>query len=178
MKVRAIDKTIQDILTSDYYKIPRFQRPYSWDNENITEFWNDTIANRTRDEEDYFIGAIVVYDDKYGFKGGVDGQQRMTTIVILLSALREAFKSEGFNNLSQGIQNIIERKNINNENQFVLSTESSYPFFQEKILKFSEAELDMPIGPEEKNIENAYQYFLSQISNTIKSLQENRQSPS
>ena len=31
MKIRSIDKDIKDILESGFYRIPRFQRPYSWD---------------------------------------------------------------------------------------------------------------------------------------------------
>lgn len=46
MKIRAIDKDVKDILTSNYYKIPRFQRPYSWEAEHIIDFWNDTIVKR------------------------------------------------------------------------------------------------------------------------------------
>jgi uncharacterized protein with ParB-like and HNH nuclease domain len=43
MKIRSIDKDIRDILESGFYRIPRFQRPYSWDRENIEDFWNDVI---------------------------------------------------------------------------------------------------------------------------------------
>ena len=54
MKIRSIDKDIKDILESGFYRIPRFQRPYSWDRENIEDFWNDVIINA---DADYFIGG-------------------------------------------------------------------------------------------------------------------------
>src|SRR4030042_5126815 len=106
MKVKAIDKQIHEIFTSYFYLIPRFQRPYSWDDDNIIEFWEDIIVD-THPEEDYFIGAIVVYENN-GFKGIVDGQQRLTTIIILLCALRDTFKDNNINDYSEGVQSLIE----------------------------------------------------------------------
>ena len=38
MKINSFDKDVQNLLGSAYYIIPRFQRPYSWDKENIIEF--------------------------------------------------------------------------------------------------------------------------------------------
>jgi uncharacterized protein with ParB-like and HNH nuclease domain len=40
MKIESRDLDIRTMLSSGYYKIPRFQRPYSWDSENIQEFWD------------------------------------------------------------------------------------------------------------------------------------------
>ena len=58
MKITCIDKEIKNVFETGYYHIPRFQRPYSWEKEQILEFWNDTIKES---EADYFIGSIVVY---------------------------------------------------------------------------------------------------------------------
>jgi len=44
----------QDVLESGFYRIPRFQRPYSWDRENIEDFWKDVVINS---DADYFIGS-------------------------------------------------------------------------------------------------------------------------
>lgn len=69
--------------------IPRFQRPYSWKNDNFEDLWNDIIS--LEDEEVHFIGTIIRYQGKnkkaYYI---VDGQQRLTTISILLAAIRDA----------------------------------------------------------------------------------------
>lgn len=63
MKIESIDQDIRTLLSSGYYKIPRFQRPYSWDRENIQEFWDDIVRDNP---SDYFIGSMVVYrDGKY-----------------------------------------------------------------------------------------------------------------
>jgi uncharacterized protein with ParB-like and HNH nuclease domain len=88
VKIESKDTDVESLLAGSYFHIPRFQRPYSWDDENINEFWNDVVVNQT---EDYFIGSMVVYKkDKQQF-GVVDGQQRLTTITILLCVLRDYF---------------------------------------------------------------------------------------
>src|SRR4030042_6233456 len=122
MKINSIDRDLRELLNSAFYIIPRFQRPYSWDKENVQDFWNDAIANR---EDDYFIGSFVVYkigEDSFGI---VDGQQRITTITMLLCAIRDAFLVNGFVDLSEGMHGLIERKDINNRINYVLQTETS-----------------------------------------------------
>ena len=90
MKIRSIDKEIKDILESGYYRIPRFQRPYSWDRENLEDFWNDVIVDS---DSDYFIGSMVVFKSQHSdVFGVVDGQQRLTTITVMLAAVRNALK--------------------------------------------------------------------------------------
>lgn len=86
MKITCIDKEIRKVFETGYYAIPRFQRPYSWEKDHISEFWNDSIVEN---ETDYFIGSIVVYKQDDETFGIVDGQQRLTTITMILSALRD-----------------------------------------------------------------------------------------
>jgi uncharacterized protein with ParB-like and HNH nuclease domain len=45
----------------------------------------------------------------------VDGQQRLTTITLLLCAIRNAFQKEGFRNLANGINSLIERTDISDK---------------------------------------------------------------
>ena len=87
MKITCVDKNIKDILETGYYVIPRFQRPYLWDRDNVEEFWNDAVVEA---EGEQFIGSIVVYRAKEGKLGIVDGQQRLTTVTMILCALRNA----------------------------------------------------------------------------------------
>lgn len=132
MKITCMDKDVGQILKESYYKIPRFQRPYSWDRTNAEDFWNDAIKEN---DAQYFIGNFVVYDDKTAM-GVVDGQQRLTTITLLLCALRNAFQSEGFQELAKGLHGLIERRDISDKLYYVVQTETSYPYFQEHIQEF------------------------------------------
>jgi hypothetical protein len=44
MKITCLDKQVGKLLAESFYRIPRFQRPYSWDRTNIEEFWNDAVV--------------------------------------------------------------------------------------------------------------------------------------
>src|SRR5262249_31922012 len=76
MKIESTDQDIRNLLSSGYYLIPRFQRPYSWTRENIQEFWDDIVRDRPID---YFIGSMVAFKEGNQRYGVVDGQQRLTT---------------------------------------------------------------------------------------------------
>ena len=141
------------VMSSGYYRIPRFQRPYSWTRENIQDFWDDVVKE---EPESYFIGSMVTFKSGSQRYGVVDGQQRLTTITILLAVLRNRLNKLGFVDLAKGIQNQIERKNIDNKPEYILTTESSYPFFQEYILKFGEPELEVQEMREEANLRSAF----------------------
>lgn len=154
MKIESTDQDIRTLLSSGYYRVPRFQRPYSWDRENIQEFWTDIV---TDSPTDYFIGSMVVYKESNQRFGIVDGQQRLTTITIFLAVLRNQLAAAEHADLAAGLQSLIERKNIDNREEFVLSTETSYPFFQHKIQKWEGAEIKVQDLQEEITIRGAFE---------------------
>lgn len=121
MKIEANDKEIQDIFSSGYFKIPRFQRPYSWEKDEVENFWEDITKNK---DENYFIGSMVVFQSVKPYFGIVDGQQRLTTITIILSVIRDSFIKLEQENLAKGIHKYIEKANVDNENEFILNAET------------------------------------------------------
>jgi Protein of unknown function DUF262/Protein of unknown function (DUF1524) len=157
MKIESTDQDLRTMLSSAYYKIPRFQRPYSWDRENIHP-------------QDYFIGSMVVYKDGKQRYGVVDGQQRLTTITILLSVLRNTLAGVGLNDLAEGVHGLIERKNIDNKPEFIISTESSYPFFQDRIQKWGAATINVDLLKEESTLQSAHAQLSELVSEAVKSL--------
>jgi uncharacterized protein with ParB-like and HNH nuclease domain len=164
MKITCLDKQVGQFLKESFYRIPRFQRPYSWDRTNIEEFWNDAVVEN---EAQYFIGNFVVYDDKAAM-GVVDGQQRLTTITLLLCALRNAFAREGFSNLAKGIHGLIERRDISDQLFYVLQTETSYPYFQEHIQKFGgKPGVPVDAGPEEQLLKQAFEFFQNNVDEVV-----------
>jgi uncharacterized protein with ParB-like and HNH nuclease domain len=167
MKIESTDQDLRTMLSSAYYKIPRFQRPYSWDRENIQEFWEDVIQGNP---QDYFIGSMVVYKDGKQRYGVVDGQQRLTTITIVLSVLRNKMVEVGLRDLAEGIHGLIERRNIDNKPEFIVSTESSYPFFQDRIQKWGEPSLKLELLNEETNLQSAYMQLQQLVSGAVDSL--------
>lgn len=168
MKIESRDQDIRTLLSSGFFRIPRFQRPYSWTRENVQEFWDDVIRDNPAD---YFIGSMVVFKDGKQRFGVVDGQQRLTTITVFLAVLRNTFISLNLVDLAEGIQGLIERKNIDNKPEFILSTETSYPFFQEHILKIGET--DTPYTPmrEEENLKSAFDQFKDLIDGVVQNIE-------
>lgn len=71
--------------------MPNFQRPYSWNAEQLEDFWNDVVLA----QGDFFFGSTVtwvstvrdLFNDTYSI---IDGQQRLTTSAIFLSVVRDA----------------------------------------------------------------------------------------
>ena len=150
MKIESHDSDIESLLDSSYFHIPRFQRPYSWEDEHVQDFWDDVVANQA---DDYFIGSMVVFKKSKQRFGVVDGQQRLTTITILLCVLRDAYLDLGAEDLAKGVHQLVERKDRNNKNEFVLKTETSFPYFQEHIQKFKDdPDADGKSIPEELNL--------------------------
>lgn len=156
MKIESTDQDIRNLLSSGYYRIPRFQRPYSWTRENIQEFWDDIVRDRAAD---YFIGSMVTFKEGNQRYGVVDGQQRLTTITILLAVLRNKLQDSAFEDLARGIHGLIERRNIDNKEEFILSTETAYPFFQDHILKWGRPDVAVTPMREEENLQSAFEQF-------------------
>lgn len=172
MELHAYTVTISDLLSVNRkYIVPRFQREYSWTREQILELWNDIISNISIDSntnllhEEYFIGSLVlVGDDRSTSMQIVDGQQRLTTLTILLSALCEQFKSINKNNLANAIyENYIAGKNDDGDDFFKLENESPKPFFQTRIQYIDKVEVQ-PNTEEENTLFNAYQQLYLETS--------------
>ena len=75
------------------FRIPDFQRQYSWKNQNLDELWKDLIEAYKNSDEIYFLGSIVLVKEKNNSYSIIDGQQRLTTLVIMMDVLLKDFKS-------------------------------------------------------------------------------------
>jgi uncharacterized protein with ParB-like and HNH nuclease domain len=107
LRIESQDRKIDELLKAHTFLIPRFQRPYSWEPDHITEFWQDVLENL---DQSYFIGSMVVYKVGRSSVAVVDGQQRLTTITILLCAIRDAYNLLEEHDLANGLQAYIEQK--------------------------------------------------------------------
>ncbi len=167
MKIDSKDHEIRDLFAGSYFHIPRFQRPYSWPRENVQDFWDDVVGVQS---DDYFLGSMVVYKDKPQRFGVVDGQQRLTTIIVFLAALRNALRSNGHEELARGVQRMIERENIDNKPEYTLATETSFPFFQEHVQKWGRPELPPKKISEEVALVDAYNLLTQNMSETLSAI--------
>ena len=82
---------IKELFSSDDYVIPIYQRNYEWGEPQITQLIQDIVDYIVKDNNRYYIGSLIAYERK--LEGGViyetiDGQQRLTTLTILLSVIK------------------------------------------------------------------------------------------
>ena len=69
------------------FKIPDFQRDYDWESENSTFLDDLETAFKTKGgTEEYYIGTVISHKDDRGFHQIIDGQQRITSLFILIAA--------------------------------------------------------------------------------------------
>jgi hypothetical protein len=94
--IEAAEKPIVDIFCDKYlFRIPSYQRPYAWTTEQAGELLADITAacpegGDIANASPYFLGSIVLIKDPQEPDADVvDGQQRLTTLTILLSVLRD-----------------------------------------------------------------------------------------
>ncbi len=77
------------------YKIPQYQRPYKWENEQVDKLWDDIHEAYENGDENYFLGSIITAkprdDEKSAYVDVVDGQQRLTTLMILFCVVRDMY---------------------------------------------------------------------------------------
>lgn len=96
--------TLGKLLNDELLKVPDFQRTYSWEAENVEEYWNDILGALNRDE-DYFLGTVVLseIEDDRSFKNIVDGQQRIATTALLMIAIQRQLSAIGKNSAAEKI---------------------------------------------------------------------------
>lgn len=97
--MKASETTLRNLLEGGkQFQIPLFQRPYSWKEDNWEILWNDLISIYTDEVKgSYFLGPIVTQAELGTAEGitpfvVIDGQQRLTTLSILLAVLRNHLK--------------------------------------------------------------------------------------
>lgn len=77
---------VQSLISDNCYNVPSYQRHYSWDKESLNDFWDDLVDVMEGYQDSHFIGQVVTYVND-NVQEVIDGQQRLTTISILLAAV-------------------------------------------------------------------------------------------
>lgn len=100
-KLNVDQKNIRLLLSDKKadFLIPDYQRPYAWTEEECQNLWEDIFtfaipdddATKFNSEEEYYLGPIVTFKNDSGKLEVIDGQQRLTTIMLLLRAFHVSF---------------------------------------------------------------------------------------
>lgn len=78
--------------SGEQFRVPPYQRPYAWGAEQIDDLWDDLINAEGRG---HFLGSLVFSDEREDRPEIIDGQQRLTTLVLLLSLIRDEYDAVG-----------------------------------------------------------------------------------
>src|SRR5438093_5842197 len=105
--LRAVQTTLGQLLSPQrQYQIPLFQRPYTWSHVNLQTLWDDIVELASKEDAlgaTHFIGSFVLVPPAVGMSGDVDevlvidGQQRMTSLLLALAAARDALVGDHAN---------------------------------------------------------------------------------
>jgi len=89
---------VKEIFSTLWFRIPEYQRPYIWSSDQIDDLLDDlTYAHAEKPDQEYFLGSFVFQAKKAGSAPGqefdendlLDGQQRMTTLMMLFACVRD-----------------------------------------------------------------------------------------
>lgn len=171
MELNAVTRSVGDIFSvNKKYLVPRFQREYSWTKEEVDEFWDDIIqqiklVKKKPKNEEYFIGCIVLVgeDSKQDYLI-VDGQQRLTTLTILLRAIVERLKELGDTTAALALyKNVIEGTDDDGKKYFKLVNESPKPYFQNELQAYIKEGLKEAETEEEQLLLSTFNGFQKRL---------------
>lgn len=173
--LQAGETTLNKLLnTSRQFIVPIFQRNYSWQKSQYEQLWFDILrASKFKEKQNHFIGSIVYID--MGTPAGrpqqlllIDGQQRLTTISILLCAIKDYVQKF---NLETKLINLAKIKN-----QFLYNSDEIDEDKYKLLLNVQDKEtyvklIDNTIFTVNKpatNIIKCYEFFYERIEDFIK----------
>ncbi len=182
-KLNVDQKNIKTLLTdkkSDFL-IPDYQRPYAWQEEECQTLWEDIFtfaipsedATKFNSEDEYYLGPIVTFKNSSNKLEVIDGQQRLTTIMLLLRAFHISFgemKDENSKKIKELIESCIWKTDeFGNANKNLLKIDSEVATDKDKdeflsILNTGSA----PNTMKSKYAEN-YRYFQKKIDEFLHS---------
>lgn len=126
MAFEAKDYAISDILNKSVFDIPRNQRRYVWKKPHWQDLYEDIVFSIT-ETKPHFVGSIVLEGE--GKKDGlsyytiIDGQQRLTTITIVLLAIMKHFHENDMTDDFLGTISYLQSKNNSNQDITILNSE-------------------------------------------------------
>nr|WP_243120970.1 DUF262 domain-containing protein [Clostridium perfringens] len=186
-KVKAKEYYIKDLLSNKFlFEIPDYQRAYSWTKENlkqlVEDIWESVELNKARGNkefdqyEPYFLGSIVLCskeykDDGCGIYDVIDGQQRLTSIIMLIATIRDLIDNEEYKKVLSDL--IYQKPNVLmgiKESIRVKARGKEEEFFKKYILTNGGTELVKDLDMEElseakQNMVNAIEVFTDSFFN-------------
>ena len=131
------DYRLYRLLDGYVFHIPEYQRFYSWSNSHWDDLWND-LLNIIDEDRDHYMGTVICkdeqkaieteeYTDNYREYGIVDGQQRFTTLVLLVKAIVSDYDSLNPEELSEDAQTRYEKLPVEDSKKLFVQDSTMEP---------------------------------------------------
>ena len=162
---------IGSLLKQHLLRVPPNQREYAWTEREVGQLFTD-IARAIVEDSNYFLGTIVTIPRRGGHLEVVDGQQRLATTAILLSAIRVYVGAIGEDMLSQAIQNDfltgIDRARRTHVPKLVLNT-TDHELFRAILSYEGRGEFPQPLVESHRLLLSAYEQATSHVLGIVAS---------
>lgn len=146
------------------FVIPVYQRDYAWTKINCIKLWNDLIDLNNNSRSDHFLGTLVTIGSGFQEYTVIDGQQRLTTVSLLLKALHDFLekkkeKTEEENVLIEQLMDFLINKYSKEKNKRIRlkPNKQDKEFFENLFEKSNDLDVN-------SNIINNYNFFLNKTS--------------
>ncbi|GAA9993320.1 DUF262 domain-containing protein [Helicobacter pylori] len=168
-----LKKLHQILVDGDYfYQVPDYQRPYVWDKDHLGALIDDLVGSYTNNKEDqYFCGSIVIAENQKDKRWDVvDGQQRLTSFIILACTILKLYKSSlGQKSKAFIKESIYDRHDEEKERLKFLTAQNYNNIFENTVLNNLEFEDNIKkSGLNKKFEENTYlrnAYYFKELLN-------------
>ena len=155
------------------YRVPPFQRDYSWADEQWEDLWTDILELRAEPDESHYMGALVVEAQSDREFAIIDGQQRITTLSILalavIARLRELSVEAGDDNDARAAE--LRRSFIGDRNPASLVesskltlNENDDPFYQDYLVQLRTPVNVRRLTRSSRLLYQCFQYFQARVS--------------
>ncbi len=174
-KFEAKHTFVKDLLFShSKFQVPRYQRPFAWGGDEVTQFWEDVSSN----EEPYFLGSFIFNTHSLAENGCleiIDGQQRLLTMTLFCAVLRDSARP-----IDPKQADLFQRKVIAHEDLDGTCTTRIRP--ADSIAEFFEAQIQKPDGSpltstaktrEEQRVLDAYKLLHDKVSEDLRGYESN-----
>lgn len=166
--IQTAHELVGDLLSRQlHYIVPEHQRDYSWTEDEVSQFWDD-IWQGVQTRTEHFLGPAVVRTTQEGHSYEIiDGQQRLTTTLVLLAAIRNCYgeradtlaatlQSTYFGHIDRRTRETIPKFTMNSVNN---ETFRSYVAEQKPVREIEERERNRRTKLTNKRILQAYLYL-------------------
>ncbi|WP_240657296.1 DUF262 domain-containing protein, partial [Helicobacter pylori] len=172
-----LKKLYQILVDAEYfYQVPDYQRPYVWDKDHLGALIDDLVGSYTNNREDeYFCGSIVIAENPKDKRWDVvDGQQRLTSFIILACTILRLYKHRLGQKSKDFIEgSIYDKYDKGKERLKFLTAQNCNSIFENTVLNHLEFEDNIKKSELNKKFEentylrNAY-YFRELLNESIK----------